>query len=90
MHVGRGPVADVADAVEFRMLLDDCVPESKVCEVFELSDELVTLPSISPVLMLNIVVDPMVVVIVVEALVMVERRGDVETVTEDSTVIVDE
>ena len=83
MHVGRGPVAEVADAVKFIVLLDDCVPESKVCEVFELSDELVTLPSISPLLMLNMVVDPMVVVIVVEALVMVESRGDVEMATED-------
>jgi hypothetical protein len=90
LHVGRAPGSEVVVEVEFNVPVGDWVPESTVCEDFGLSDEPVTLPTISPLSMLNIVVDPMVVVIVVEPLVMVERRGAVEMGTEDSTVIVDE
>lgn len=90
MHVGTGPGSEVVVAVEFNVLVDDWVPDNTVCEDIGLSDELVALPTISPFSMLNIVVDPIVVVIVVEPLVMVERRGTVEMGTEDSTVMVDE
>lgn len=78
-------------AVEFEVpVLERDVPERKTCEDFDDVDEVLELPTTSPVVKANIVVEPIVLVIVVESLVTVERIGDV-VIGEDEvcTVIVD-
>ena len=83
-------MSEVDVAVEFELaLLGRGFPERKTCEELKLSDELVALPTISPVLMPNIVVDPTVTVIVSDPLVIVERIGAV-VMGEEVAVTVDE
>jgi hypothetical protein len=82
-------VSEVDVAVEFELaLLGRGLPERMTCDELELSDELVALPTISPVLTPNIVVVPIVVVIVFDPLVIVETIGAV--VMGEDSVIVDE